>query len=1015
MQQRAHQLLYDVFGHTAFRGVQQQVIERVSAGGDALVIMPTGGGKSLCYQLPALLRPGVAVVVSPLIALMQDQVTRLRERGVRAAYLNSSLAFETVREVERALMHGELDLLYVAPERLTKAQMLEPLTTLYHKNQLSLFAIDEAHCVSRWGHDFRPEYRELTLLAERFPGVPRLALTATADDTTRRDIVERLSLPEDAQYVASFDRPNIRYRVVDKAKPKQQLLGFIRHEHPNDAGIIYCRTRQATETTASWLSKQGLNALPYHAGLSSAQRQRHQEAFLTKPGLVMVATVAFGMGIDKPDVRFVVHLDVPRNLEGYYQETGRAGRDGQPADALLTYGLPDVVSLRKMMARSEADAAFMRLEHHKLDAMLGFCETARCRRQLLLAYFGETLEKPCGNCDTCLTPVATWDGTVAAQKVLSCVVRTGQRFGSGHVIDVLLGKDTARIRQWRHNELSTYGIGTDLNEDVWRSVVRQLIAGGYLTTDIDGYGALKLAPPSAALLKGQTTLTLREDRKQTKKTRDATSSSHANRRAATSTNTPSTTIKSPPDTVVTTFEPSDAALWEALRARRTELAEEKQIPRFVIFHDKTLRAMVAHKPQSLAALGELPGVGEVKLERYGRAFLDVIVKHLASEKAAPTEEVDKRDAAGKEAEPAVDQKPVLGDRKMEEAALENKPDATEDESVSTASPSLDKDSGQDDVSGDADGKNTIDSELWEALRTCRAELAKEQQVPAYIVFRNETLEQLAVRQPQTLAAFGTLPGVGEVKLERYGPAFLDVIAEFLGESVKVEQDDENSSAEGESLRASVAKDETSAEASADVVPEDDLSAENLSAENSSTENSSAENASTDNLLTDNSLTENLPTGNSEPSFVVKTVTDDGDVAETPDTETGSVDTGSVDTGSVDTGETSERNTDGLAETLGETLNLFYEGHKAEEVAEARALPLAVVYRQAEALIRRGLLGLDEIVYLPQDELSKIRSMYRALREHGQGGLEPLYQALGRRYDKGLLSCILAANHATSNR
>ena len=981
MSDQARQILRDVFGHDGFRGVQQTVIERITAGGDALVIMPTGGGKSLCYQLPALLRPGVAVVVSPLIALMHDQVTRLRSLGVRAAYLNSSLDFKTVQRVERALLQGELDLLYVAPERLTKPQMLGPLTTLYHEDKLALFAIDEAHCVSRWGHDFRPEYRELTLLAKRFPGVPRLALTATADAATRSDIIERLALPADAEYIASFDRPNIRYRVVDKSNPKKQLLGFIRREHPGSAGIVYCRTRQATETTATWLSKQGVNALPYHAGLSTVQRQRHQDAFLNTPGLVMVATVAFGMGIDKPDVRFVVHLDVPRNLEGYYQETGRAGRDGQPADALLTYGLADVVSLRKMMARSDADAAFMRLEHHKLDAMLGYCETARCRRQLLLAYFGETLAEPCGNCDTCMQPVATRDGTVVAQKVLSCVVRTGQRFGSGHIIDVLLGKDTARIRQWSHNTLSTYGIGDDLDEEGWRSVVRQLIAGGYLTTDIDGFGALKLTPPSAALLKGKTTLMLREDRKQVGKAAPTARQASSPTSTPTSARTPSPdkTVSSKTDTEVSTFEPSDAALWEALRARRTELAEEKQIPRFVIFHDKTLRAMVAHKPQSLAALGALPGVGAVKLERYGQAFLDVVSEHLGETKPSP----ESSSESSPEASPELSSKPssavesdksktVLVETNTEEDVAEPSPTETSstetaetNQTTHNASVAADSDDVRDDISRDdidgagaevdtdGDDENSAEPELRRALWARRAELAKAQQVPAYIVFRNETLEQIAVRQPRSLAVLGTLPGVGEVKLARYGAAFLEVVAEFLDAGDNTERDGENTDA---NVAVTVSEDVASGG-------------------------------------------EVLDSGSARtpPSFVVKTASDDN-----------RVDSSAKENVSARTPKTGEKpDKRELGETLGETLNLFYAGQSVEEVAKARALPIVVVYRQAEELVKRGFLTLTEVTELPQHELTKIRSMHRALREQGQGGLEPLYQALGRRYDKSLLGCVVA--------
>ena len=492
------EVLGRVFGYDAFRGEQEAIIEHVAGGGDCLVLMPTGGGKSLCYQIPALLRDGLAVVVSPLIALMQDQVSALRQAGVRAGYLNSTLTFDEVRAVERDARAGRLDLLYVAPERLMGERTLALLDGVRGGARIALFAIDEAHCVSQWGHDFRPEYLQLSVLHERYPGVPRIALTATADAPTRREIAERLGLGDARIFVSGFDRPNIRYAIVPKRSAREQFLRFLDAEHRGHAGIVYCLSRRKVEETARWLRGRGYDALPYHAGMGAEERKRHQDAFVREDGVIIVATIAFGMGIDKPDVRFVAHLDLPKSIESYYQETGRAGRDGLPADAWMAYGLADVIALRQMVEGSEAGEQRKRLEVRKLDAMLGLCELTTCRRRALLAYFGETLAEPCGNCDNCIAPPEAWDATEAAQKALSCVYRTGQRFGAGYVIDVLLGKDSERIRGFGHQRLSTFGIGADLDMATWRSVFRQLVARGLMSVDVEGFGSLKLTGASRA-------------------------------------------------------------------------------------------------------------------------------------------------------------------------------------------------------------------------------------------------------------------------------------------------------------------------------------------------------------------------------------------------------------------------------------------------------------------------------------------------------------------------------------
>jgi ATP-dependent DNA helicase RecQ len=601
---RATEVLRTVFGYDAYRGQQEQVIRHVVGGGDALVLMPTGGGKSLCYQIPALVRPGVGIVVSPLIALMKDQVDALRQSGVRAAYLNSSLAPGEGRAIEEQLREGALDLLYVAPERLVMPHFLEQLD----RQKLALFAIDEAHCVSQWGHNFRPEYRQLTILHDRFPGVPRIALTATADGPTRKDIVDRLQLGQAKIFVAGFDRPNIAYRVVEKREAKAQLLAFLRADHPQDAGIVYCMSRRKVDEIADWLSSHGRLALPYHAGLDSETRQRHQDRFLKEEGVVIVATVAFGMGIDKPNVRFVAHLDVPRSLEAYYQETGRAGRDGLPATAWMSYGLGDVIQLKQMVQGSELDERQKRVELQKLDALLGFCETASCRRQVLLNYFGDTLPGPCGNCDICANPVQRWDGTIAAQKALSAVYRTGQRFGVQYVTDVLLGQETDRIIEWGHHLIKTFGVGKDMTRNAWSSIFRQLVAGGYLAVDVEGHGGLRFGPKAMALVKGETSVEFRTDR----------AAERLSKKSAAPARKPAATGE---------LDKAETALFEALRALRLELAREQGLPPYVIFHDATLVAMARGRPDSRDALAEIPGVGRSKLERYGDLFLDVIARH----------------------------------------------------------------------------------------------------------------------------------------------------------------------------------------------------------------------------------------------------------------------------------------------------------------------------------------------------------------------------------------------------
>ncbi|TDT41745.1 ATP-dependent DNA helicase RecQ [Halospina denitrificans] len=597
-EQAAHRTLQDVFGYEHFRGRQLEIIRSLVEGRNALVLMPTGGGKSLCYQIPALLRPGLAVVVSPLIALMRDQVEALQHNGVRAAYLNSSLDPAAQREIEQSVAAGELDLLYVAPERLLGESTLGLLQGV----TVSLFAIDEAHCVSQWGHDFRPEYMKLDVLRQRFPDVPRIALTATADNRTREEIRRQL-LPDGAEtYIASFDRPNIRYSVGLKGNAKNQLLAFIRKGHEGESGIVYCMSRKRTESTAEWLNSQGVPAVAYHAGLDQQTRQHHQQRFLHEDGLVVVATVAFGMGIDKPDVRFVAHLDLPKSIEAYYQETGRAGRDGDPADAWMVYGLQDVYQVRQMLAASNAEAIQQKAERERLEALLSFCEATGCRRQVLLRYFGEEHEGNCGNCDNCLQPPRTWDATEPARKALSCVYRTGQRFGAAHVTDVLMGKTNDRLSRLRHDQLSTFGIGADLSKQAWHSILRQLLAHGHLQSDPEGHGGLQLAPRCRELLRGEQALELREDILPTSSKRKAAAG---------------TGRKAPPDVPA-------GPHWERLRQFRKELADAEGVPPYIIFHDATLKEMLHARPATLEQMGELPGIGQAKLERYGEQFLSVI-------------------------------------------------------------------------------------------------------------------------------------------------------------------------------------------------------------------------------------------------------------------------------------------------------------------------------------------------------------------------------------------------------
>ena len=596
---RAQKILENTFGYNEFRHHQADIIEALINSKDAMVLMPTGGGKSLCFQIPALVRDGIGIVISPLIALMQDQVSALTQLGIKAAFLNSSQDTASQRRTEQALLNGELDMLYVAPERLLNRYMLE----LLDKTKIALFAIDEAHCVSQWGHDFRKEYQQLSVLHERFPNVPRIALTATADQRTRQEIITQLQLQDAQLFINSFDRPNIRYTISEGQNGRDRLWRFLEREHPHDAGIVYCLSRKKVDATAEWLSKKGRTALPYHAGLSNEVRADHQQRFLRDDNIIIVATIAFGMGIDKPDVRFVAHLSLPKSIEAYYQETGRAGRDGEPANAWMAYGLQDVISLRQMMQDTDADEQFKRISQQKLESMLGLCEITHCRRQTLLDYFDESMPAPCGNCDTCLSPPETWDGTESAQKALSCIYRTGQRFGVNYIIDVLTGKDDERIQKNQHDKLSTFGIGQELIATEWRAVFRQLIAMGFIDADIESYGALKLTEKARPLLRGDQTLLCRHQAKP-----DMSSSNSSKKKKS-------------------DLHSADEALFTKLRDKRLEIAQTMGVPPYIIFHDSTLQQMARERPANLNTMSHISGVGEKKLNRYGSDFLKIIVEN----------------------------------------------------------------------------------------------------------------------------------------------------------------------------------------------------------------------------------------------------------------------------------------------------------------------------------------------------------------------------------------------------
>ncbi|MFV1983608.1 MAG: DNA helicase RecQ [Thiohalomonadales bacterium] len=606
--QEAHEILKNTFGYSEFRHQQADIIRALINNKDALVLMPTGGGKSLCYQIPSMVREGTGVVISPLIALMHDQVESLKQTGINAVYINSSQDSATQNIITKELLAGNIDILYISPERL----LLERTLTLLGKIPVSLFAIDEAHCVSQWGHDFRKEYQQLSILHQRFPNVPRVALTATADKRTRDEIISQLQLQHAKIFINSFDRPNIRYTISEGQNSRDRLWLFLEQNHSEDAGIVYCLSRKKVDQTTDWLVHKGRIALAYHAGLPANVRQKNQKRFLRESGVIIVATIAFGMGIDKPDVRFVAHLSLPKSIEAYYQETGRAGRDGAAANAWMSYGLQDVIFLRQMMQESDGNEQYKRVTQHKLDAMLGLCESTKCRRQTLLAYFEEQLTTPCGNCDSCLTPPKTWDGTEAAQKAMSCIIRTDQRFGVNYLIDVLLGKNTDRIRNFRHDQISTFGIGTELNATEWRGVFRQLISLGYIHVDVNGYGSLLLTEQARPLLRSEIKLELRQQQKIDRKS------------AKKSTTTQSSSIQG-------TLKDADENLFKTLREQRSRLAKELSVPPYIIFHDTTLIEMAKQRPKTLNDMLHISGVGEKKLEKFGSDFLDIILENLLPE------------------------------------------------------------------------------------------------------------------------------------------------------------------------------------------------------------------------------------------------------------------------------------------------------------------------------------------------------------------------------------------------
>lgn len=737
---RALEVLGRVWGYGQFRDVQADIVRTVVEGNDALVLMPTGGGKSLCYQVPSLLRPGTGIVVSPLIALMKDQVDALRQLGVRAAFLNSSLDLQSVRDVEAALLAGELDLLYVAPERLLLPRTLE----LLERAPVALFAIDEAHCVSQWGHDFRPEYGQLGVLPRRFPDIPRVALTATADDRTRADILNVLELRGAAQFISSFDRPNIQYRVANKEGPKTQLLDFIGAEHRGDAGIVYCLSRKSVEQTAQWLAAQGIDAVPYHAGLSPRERNHAQERFLNDEGVVVVATVAFGMGIDKPNVRFVAHLDLPKSMEGYYQETGRAGRDGLPSTAWMVYGLADVVNVKRMLSQSDAPEDVKRVEAAKLDALLTYCEASGCRRNLLLAYFGEQRDEPCGNCDICLNPPRVRDATREAQMALSAAIRTGNRFGAAHLTDVLLGQPTEKVVGMGHHLLPTFGVGKGHDEKMWRGLIRQLVSLGHLAAG--EFHGLSATASSRPLLRGETTLMLREDslvprERVRKRDRDASRGGRA------------------------PVDAQDAPLFEALRAWRLQLARERAVPPYAIFSDATLKAICELRPGSAATLGTVSGVGQRKLAEYGEDVLNIVREHSGGERARPTLPAERG---------ARENSAVLGLLRGRE---ERTPPRSAQSQAAHVQPAQSLFSAP--ARGGEAPPASVSSDVAEALRELRRELSRETGHSAFVIFPNATLDALAAAAPRSLAELEGLPGMGPKRIENYGERIVDAVLTAL--------------------------------------------------------------------------------------------------------------------------------------------------------------------------------------------------------------------------------------------